>query len=457
MPNYTKTNWVNDSTPAINADNLNKIEAGIKANADSINDLIAKSIVIENQTNLTLQSGDFTYRNCSFNAIGTLGTKAAKDTFATITGHQKFYNCTFNTTLIQGSVNSKSTFELYNCTITYFRFANCINNKFINCTGQGISSKGDCTGLHVEGCNLHSLSSEAGGNLRGALILLDGSVNNTNICIRNNTLQNDLSSAESSTTPSIETAQCKGIYIYGASNSIIENNICNVINPSVVTDGSNIYNGDDSIYISGYVDSDTILLNKIIVRNNKANSDIAFFSAKDCVCDGNDCVRIRIGGSFRNLDYGKLDIVNNNAVYIYHSINANTTTFLGYEINIFNNNLTKVPAYTPARIYIAGTAFPANEKMNVANNTVLGNLCADAMITSFTSGSLNLPIIVKWVQPNEYISLPYCFIKRGTFPEATAGSVVAAGSKQNTSTSVQDIWYAQINIVGYSNVGEWTQ
>ena len=43
MPNYTKTNWVNDSTPAINADNLNKIEAGIKANADSINSFIANS------------------------------------------------------------------------------------------------------------------------------------------------------------------------------------------------------------------------------------------------------------------------------------------------------------------------------------------------------------------------------------------------------------------------------
>jgi len=43
MPNYTKTNWVNNSTPAINADNLNKIEAGIKANADSINSFIANS------------------------------------------------------------------------------------------------------------------------------------------------------------------------------------------------------------------------------------------------------------------------------------------------------------------------------------------------------------------------------------------------------------------------------
>lgn len=36
---YTKTTWVNDSTPAINADNLNKIEQGIKDAHDGIEDL----------------------------------------------------------------------------------------------------------------------------------------------------------------------------------------------------------------------------------------------------------------------------------------------------------------------------------------------------------------------------------------------------------------------------------
>lgn len=45
---YTKTNWVNDSTPAINADNLNKIEQGIYDNSikiDVINNVsIAKMI-----------------------------------------------------------------------------------------------------------------------------------------------------------------------------------------------------------------------------------------------------------------------------------------------------------------------------------------------------------------------------------------------------------------------------
>lgn len=36
---YTKTNWVNDTEPAINATNLNKIEDGIETNADAIGNL----------------------------------------------------------------------------------------------------------------------------------------------------------------------------------------------------------------------------------------------------------------------------------------------------------------------------------------------------------------------------------------------------------------------------------
>lgn len=36
MINYVKTNWVNNSAPAINANNLNKIENGIKQTADAV-------------------------------------------------------------------------------------------------------------------------------------------------------------------------------------------------------------------------------------------------------------------------------------------------------------------------------------------------------------------------------------------------------------------------------------
>lgn len=37
---YTKTQWVNDTTPAINANNLNKIEDGIKQAHDDCVDKV---------------------------------------------------------------------------------------------------------------------------------------------------------------------------------------------------------------------------------------------------------------------------------------------------------------------------------------------------------------------------------------------------------------------------------
>lgn len=40
---YVKTNWVNDSAPAINAANLNKIEQGIYDNADDVATLQGKT------------------------------------------------------------------------------------------------------------------------------------------------------------------------------------------------------------------------------------------------------------------------------------------------------------------------------------------------------------------------------------------------------------------------------
>lgn len=40
---YTKTSWVNNSAPAINATNLNKIEQGIYDNADAIDNLYFKT------------------------------------------------------------------------------------------------------------------------------------------------------------------------------------------------------------------------------------------------------------------------------------------------------------------------------------------------------------------------------------------------------------------------------
>lgn len=38
---YTKTNWVNEGPPAIDADNLNKIENGIYTNSNNIDNLLS--------------------------------------------------------------------------------------------------------------------------------------------------------------------------------------------------------------------------------------------------------------------------------------------------------------------------------------------------------------------------------------------------------------------------------
>lgn len=48
---YTKTVWVNDSKPAINADNLNKIELGIEANDAAITE--NTEAIAENKTAIT--------------------------------------------------------------------------------------------------------------------------------------------------------------------------------------------------------------------------------------------------------------------------------------------------------------------------------------------------------------------------------------------------------------------
>jgi hypothetical protein len=44
LPDYTRTSWVNDSAPAINASNLNKIENGIYDATEAIQVLQDKTI-----------------------------------------------------------------------------------------------------------------------------------------------------------------------------------------------------------------------------------------------------------------------------------------------------------------------------------------------------------------------------------------------------------------------------
>lgn len=70
---YTKTNWVNEGPPAIDANNLNHIEQGIYDNEQKIN-----SILFESGT-----SGDWSYRKYSdgtFEAWATIPFNVAVQT-----------------------------------------------------------------------------------------------------------------------------------------------------------------------------------------------------------------------------------------------------------------------------------------------------------------------------------------------------------------------------------------
>lgn len=49
MDNYTKTTWVNGSAPALNAENLNKIENGIEASTEAVTALESRTATIESE------------------------------------------------------------------------------------------------------------------------------------------------------------------------------------------------------------------------------------------------------------------------------------------------------------------------------------------------------------------------------------------------------------------------
>lgn len=73
---YTKTVWVNDSKPAINADNLNKIELGIEAN---------DAAIAENKTAITSTTKAFTLSASSWIS----GTYTISDALITATSNQE--------------------------------------------------------------------------------------------------------------------------------------------------------------------------------------------------------------------------------------------------------------------------------------------------------------------------------------------------------------------------------
>ena len=64
---YSKTVWVNDNAPALNATNLNKIENGIYDNAENVDDLLEGLINLDTTASPGTTDGDL------YAAIAALG------------------------------------------------------------------------------------------------------------------------------------------------------------------------------------------------------------------------------------------------------------------------------------------------------------------------------------------------------------------------------------------------
>jgi hypothetical protein len=64
---YSKTVWVNDNAPALNATNLNKIENGIYDNAENVDDLLEGLINLDTTASPGTTDGDL------YDAIDALG------------------------------------------------------------------------------------------------------------------------------------------------------------------------------------------------------------------------------------------------------------------------------------------------------------------------------------------------------------------------------------------------
>lgn len=64
---YSKTVWVNDNAPALNATNLNKIENGIYNNAENVDDLLEGLINLDTTASPGTTDGDL------YAAIDALG------------------------------------------------------------------------------------------------------------------------------------------------------------------------------------------------------------------------------------------------------------------------------------------------------------------------------------------------------------------------------------------------
>lgn len=120
---YSKTNWVNDSTPAISAANLNKIEQGILDNSNNLSDTNNKLSTVTTTDNDTLV--DFT----------VLETKSGKSAFKN--GTEVAFNDSTNMTAVKIQIPQGVTKLFYQ--------GQCIGGNVLNPAIVFMDSSGNAT------------------------------------------------------------------------------------------------------------------------------------------------------------------------------------------------------------------------------------------------------------------------------------------------------------------------
>lgn len=389
---------------------------------------------LENQT-VTLASGNYIYRNCTINPIGIKGVTASQDSLAPITGHHIFYNCRFEDVLMQGSVASPATYELYGCTFKLFRFANTTGTVISGCVGEAIGGVGNNPNLLIEGNEITTTD-------RGCCVLAGGGIENKNIIIRNNRFTNTLISTDS--------VQREAINLHGGYDVIIENNVCHVADEQ--------YYGID---INGASSTLTPRSDKVLVRNNVVNSSIVFYAAKNCVCEGNDVLEIIVAGTFlANTDYGTLDVYGNTAKWFKNAIPADTAASTTYVVNVQGNSFTKVPTHYQGRFAAASSVIPDGVTIYFLRNTITGRLCSEGWTDMFNAGRLVLPkktLPIKALAGE--IPLPYIYLIQSTISDVAAGQFMDNAIIVNNDTSNKLVGYYVISDCGKNAVTQntWCQ
>ena len=345
-------------------------------------------------------NGYYIYDHCIISDISTE---------TVLTGDHIFKDCTIGTLFIEGG-----TYEFYNCNFEYLIIGGSRIRCF-SCTGKGINLIGNCNNSIIDGCTIVA-------ETIGCIVISGG--NSHNVKISNNHLTNNLVASQ---VPDNIHLQC--INTHGVSNSVIENNYCEV--------GTERY----AIDISGHGDS--IRSSDNVIRNNIVkNGKIVLYATKNAICIGN-CVdsSINDNGVYLDLDYGKHIICNNKCNNTYINIELGNPTL---EVFIFNN-ICKSPS--------TGNAIGRiSEYVSVlfANNILHGK----AIDSSDTKTML--PQEMVYIPANSKLFIPTAYIIASEISSLTVGSIYNGGVVSNDTNFDRYVVYSKINIMNGKQVW-WNQ